>query len=324
MSTPTPRLTRELVRTACLAPSVNNSQPWYFRLPADDRVELYADRARQLPGIDPSGRDLVLSCGAALHYLVAAAGAFGLRATVETSPRPDDTDLLAVVRLSEGEVTDEGADVLAALENRKTDRRGAGSWPVPPGRVHQLADDASVWGAEVVVLTDTAAATRAEQLIEAARQAQLADPVVAAEQQAWVDRSGVEGVPGRIADPSDHLEEHRPPSRYATHATAPDPRDPRTDLLVAVCTVDDDVAAWLRAGQTMSALWLGATLAGLGMTPASQVVEVESTRRLLQDDVLRGMLRPQVVVRVGWPAAVPGNPATGHTPRRSLEDVIRS
>jgi len=74
----------------------------------------------------------------------------------------------------------------------------------------------------------------------------------------------------------------------------------------------------------MSALWLGATLAGLGMTPASQVVEVESTRRLFQDDVLRGLLRPQVVLRVGWPAAVPGNPATGHTPRRPLDDVIRS
>jgi hypothetical protein len=324
MSTPTPRLTRELVRTACLAPSVNNSQPWYFRLPADDLVELYADRERQLTGIDPSGRDLVLSCGAALHHLVAGAAAFGLRATVQTSSQADDPDLLAVVRLSEGEVTDQGADVLAALENRKTDRRGAGSWPVPPGRVHQLADDASAWGAEVVVLTDAAAAARTEQLIEVARQRQLADPVAAAEQQAWVERSGAEGVPARIADPSDHLEEHRPPSRYATHAEPRDPRAPRPDVLVAVCTVDDDVAAWLRAGQTMSALWLGATLAGLGMTPASQVVEVDSTRRLLQDEVLRGMLRPQVVLRVGWPAAVPGNPASGHTPRRSLEDVIRS
>jgi hypothetical protein len=93
---------------------------------------------------------------------------------------------------------------------------------------------------------------------------------------------------------------------------------------VAVCTVDDDAPAWLSAGQTMSALWLGATRAGLAMTPASQVVEVTSTRRLLQDDVLRGRLHPQVVLRVGWPAAVAGNPATGHTPRRPLDDVIRS
>ncbi len=323
MSTPTPRLTRELVRTAGLAPSVNNSQPWLFRLPADDVVELYADRSRQLPGIDPSGRDLVLSCGAALHHLVAAAEAFGLTASVEMLPRPGEPDLLAVVRLGEGAVSDEGVDLLAALENRKTDRRGAGAWPVPPGRVHQLADDASAWGAEVVVLTDPAAVTRAEQLIEAARQAELADPVVAAEQQAWLDRSLAEGVPGRIADPTDHLEEHRPPSRFAPHAPARAEGEEHPEVLVAVCTVDDDVEAWLRAGQTMSALWVGATATGLAMTPTSQVVEVPATRRLFQDDVLTGLLRPQVVLRVGWPATVPGSPATGHTPRRPVEDVIR-
>ena len=98
---------------------------------------------------------------------------------------------------------------------------------------------------------------------------------------------------------------------------------------MAVCTVDDDEEAWLRAGQTMSALWLGATRSGLGMTPASQVVEVESTRRLLQDDVLAGLLRPQVLLRVGWPADVPGNPATvtprgGRSRTSSGRDRLRS
>jgi hypothetical protein len=161
-------------------------------------------------------------------------------------------------------------------------------------------------------------------LIEAARQVHLADPVVAAEQQAWVERSGAEGVPARIAEPTDHLEEHRPPSRFAPRAPARPEGDEHPEVLAAVCTVDDDQEAWLRAGQTMSALWLGATRAGLAMTPSSQVVEVSSTRRLFQDDVLASRLRPQVVLRLGWPATVPGNPATGHTPRRSLDDVIRS
>jgi hypothetical protein len=323
MSTPTPRLARELVRTACLAPSVNNSQPWSFRLPSDDRIELYADRTRQLHGTDPDGRDLMLSCGAALHHLVSGAEAFGLTTTVEHLPRPSEPDLLAIVHLGPGEITEEGPEVLAALENRVTDRRGPGAWPVPHGRVHQLADDASLWGAEVVVLTDRGAALRAEQLIEAARQAQLADPVVAAEQEAWIDRAHDEGVPGRAATPYDHLEEHRPPSRFALHDRPRTEDEPHEDLLVVVCTVDDGPADWLHAGETMSALWLGATRAGLAMTPASQVVEVESTRRLLQHDVLRGMLRPQVLMRVGWPAAVATGPTVEHTPRRALEDVIR-
>ena len=224
MSTPTPRLTRELVRTACLAPSVNNSQPWYFRLPADDCVELYADRARQLTGIDPSGRDLVLSCGAALHHLVAGAGAFGLRTTVETSPRADDPDLLAVVRLSEGEVTDAGVDLLAALENRKTDRRGAGSWPVPPARVHQLADDASAWGAEVVVLTDSAAAARTEELIEVSPSEPARRPGGGGRAAgAGSTEARPTGSPARIADPSDHLAGAPPsePLRAPRHGPRP-------------------------------------------------------------------------------------------------------
>ncbi|MGA8247010.1 MAG: hypothetical protein WB797_08900, partial [Nocardioides sp.] len=135
MSTPSPRLTRELVRTACLAPSVNNTQPWFWRLPADDVVELYADRDRQLVAADPRGRGLVLSCGAALHHLLVAARAFGVDARAVPLPRPDQPDLLATVRLTAGEVTEEGPELLAALENRRTDRRGSSDWPVPPERL---------------------------------------------------------------------------------------------------------------------------------------------------------------------------------------------
>jgi hypothetical protein len=315
MSTPT----RELVRTACLAPSVNNSQPWSFRLPSADRIEVYADRSRLLTGIDRTGRELLLSCGAALHYLVCGAEAFGLTATVERFPRREEPDLLADVRLSDGELTDEGVEVLAALENRRTDRLGPAAQAAPPETVRRLADDAARWGAEVVVVREPARVGRAEQLIEGARQAQLADPQAAAEQDAWVDRSDVDGVPGRIATPSTG----RRPTRFSRRADVPDPGGGQSDVLIAVCTAEDDHDSWLRAGETLSALWLSATRVGLVLTPASQVVEVDSTRTSLQRDVLGGGRLPQVVVRVGLPAVTPANPAVGHTPRRALEHVIR-
>ena len=51
---------RDIVELACRAPSVHNTQPWLWRLDGD-RIELHADRRRQLPVADPSGRNLVIS-----------------------------------------------------------------------------------------------------------------------------------------------------------------------------------------------------------------------------------------------------------------------
>ena len=320
MSKASTRLTEELIRTACLAPSVANTQPWLWRT-TEDGVELLADRTRQLTTLDPHGRELVISCGTALHHFVVAADAFGLVATPTELPVDDDPDLLAVVRLTEGRLTDEGADRLAALENRRTDRRGVADWPVPPQRLLRLAEIAEDEGASVVVLSDPADARRAEELLEAARQHQLGDAVAMAEQEAWRDRGTGDGIPAQVAEPGHELEPHHPPTRFARNEAGRDPGEQHQDVLVAICTVADDPAAWLAAGRTLSALWLEATRTGLALTPTTQVTEVASTRLLLGIDVLHGM-PPQVLARVGWPAAAAGSPRTERTPRRRIEDVL--
>ena len=73
MTKPLLPLVHELIRAACSAPSVHNTQPWAWRVLDSTTIELYADRTRQLPATDPLGRDLAISCGAALHHLVVAA-----------------------------------------------------------------------------------------------------------------------------------------------------------------------------------------------------------------------------------------------------------
>lgn len=317
------RLIRELVNTACLAPSVENTQPWSWRIVADDTVELSADRTRQLVSVDPLGRELVVSCGAALDHFVVAADSFGLTATVEEFPGGDDRDLLARVRLGPGVLSDAGVERLAAMENRHTDRRGSSNWPVPVDRVERLAQTATRGGARVIVLTDPWSTYRAEQLVEVARQALLHDPVVSAEQDAWVDRSDVEGVPGIVAAPSHELEKHRIPTRFDRNAPPP-PHSERPDVLAAICTDHDDPRAWLWAGCCLSAFWLAATTGGLALTPTTQVLEVNRTRMLLQHDVFGGLLHPQVLVRVGWPAAAAGRPTARRTGRRPVEDVLEA
>jgi hypothetical protein len=63
----TPELMR-CVHAATLAPSLHNSQPWRFRL-MGEAVEVYADRHRQLEVLDPDGRELMVSVGAAVFTL---------------------------------------------------------------------------------------------------------------------------------------------------------------------------------------------------------------------------------------------------------------
>jgi hypothetical protein len=72
------------------------------------------------------------------------------------------------------------------------------------------------------------------------------------------------------------------------------------DGVIVLHDAVDSPAAWLRAGEGLSALWLEATAEGLSVVPVSQVVEVEETRNPLQYDVLGGLTVPLLVVRVGW------------------------
>src|SRR4249919_3091536 len=90
---------RDLVATANRAPSVHNTQPWHWCIDGE-RVSLFADTSRQLAYADPDGRDLVLSCGAALHHLQVAAAAAGWAARVHRMPNPYNDNQLANVSFS--------------------------------------------------------------------------------------------------------------------------------------------------------------------------------------------------------------------------------
>ena len=70
---------------AILAPSSHNTQPWLFRI-VDNSIELYADRARALPVVDPEDRALTISCGVALYHVILAIRHFGFEHRLEIRP----------------------------------------------------------------------------------------------------------------------------------------------------------------------------------------------------------------------------------------------
>src|SRR4051794_5877146 len=59
---------------ARFAPSKHNTQPWRFVVRGQS-LELLTDTRRALPQSDPLMRELVISCGTALHHVQVAATA---------------------------------------------------------------------------------------------------------------------------------------------------------------------------------------------------------------------------------------------------------
>jgi hypothetical protein len=96
--------------------------------------------------------------------------------------------------------------------------------------------------------------------------------------------------------------------------------DEPAEALIAICTSSDDVASRLRAGEALSAVLLKSTARGLSTMPLSQAVEVDRTRQLLQDDLLKDVACPQILVRIGWRAD--NLELLPPTPRRSVTEVV--
>jgi hypothetical protein len=326
MSTPTRALALHVIELACRAPSVHNSQPWRWRVVDDATIELYADRHRQLPVSDPSGRNLALSCGAAVHHAFVSAQALGLTASIELMPDRDHADHLATISLSSGTPTEAALESLRDLGERRTDRRRFTSWPVPDSRLDHLAKAAAGWGAHALPIKDVSARFRTEELMKRALAIQAGDPRFADEQRTWIAHSPVDGMPLASTLPPVNGRPPTHPGRfdYARDAAAPgiDPVVESSDGLVAICSAADDQRSWLEAGESLSALWLQATHDGLSAVPLSQVVEVSETRESLHQDVFDGMAHPQVLVRVGWSETTraPLEP----TPRRTVDEVMEN
>src|SRR3954470_13566458 len=130
---------RAAVALANRAPSVHNSQPWRWRI-GPSSIQLFADPERALPATDPDGRDLRISCGAALHHLRVALLAAGVGSTVHRLPDPAHPLHLAAVETHSGEPDADARALAAAIDARRSDRRVFSTWPVPEVLLGELVD----------------------------------------------------------------------------------------------------------------------------------------------------------------------------------------
>jgi len=313
-TTHTAMLTR-CVREATLAPSLHNSQPWRFRI-TDDTVEVFADPRRRLDVLDPAGREMLISVGAAVFTLRLAMRREGWIPDLAVLPEPADPDLVARVRPGRGAVPTARVQELAgAIARRHTNR-----WPFAPGVlpadvIEQLAEAATHEGARFTI----AAAVSRDAILGLGRAAERqlrAQGGYRAELGAWTRRGTGrhDGVPPAAIGPWDALE--RLPMRDFGLLQ---PQRPAEDFehypsIGVLATPGDTPTDWVRAGQALQRVLLVATRLNVATTPISQPVEIPAIRELLADG--RAGWWAQMVVRLGY-----GAPAAA-TPRRPLAEVL--
>lgn len=308
---------RALVRSAILAPSSHNTQPWRFSV-REGRIALYADRTRALPANDPDDRELTISCGCALMNLRVAAAAGGLGPRIKILPELEDPDLLAYVELAPS--TDRASDdaqLFPAITKRRTYRKRYEAKPVLGEVLDELAESAHSEGAWVEVLSGETTRHKAAELIAEGDAIQWADPSWRRELAAWMHpRRQGDGlvVPG-LAAPIAQLTVRS--FDMGSGVAAKDRKLANESPVLAVLGSErDDAADWVSAGQSLQRLLLTACQKGLQASYLNQPIQVPSLRPKLKNLLSRGGF-PQILFRLGFP----GNelPATS---RRELDQVI--
>jgi hypothetical protein len=317
-----------LVAAAARAPSVHNSQPWQFRVRGSD-LELLADPRRMLPQVDPEGREMLISCGAALYGLRLGMRRLGYRPDVELLPDPAQPALIARVRPGAPErTTAEEWDLIAAVPHRHTHRGLFAPGRVPSRLLDALVRDAAAEGADLHLVSQRADVRKLARLTEAASRAQLANPGVCAELRKWTRpaASGArDGVPARAwADPS-WLDESGAAEGEPAHERLPQRNfgppgglpvgGPLPSATAVLTTAGDSPADWLAAGQALDRLLLRAATRWVFASLQSQPLESPALRAQVRDRLqLDGW--PQMLLQFGRANVAPA------TARRPAAEII--
>jgi hypothetical protein len=309
------------VTLACRAPSLYNCQPWRW-VAKRGVIDLFADHSRIGHATDTSGREVILSCGAALDHLRVAMAARGWDSKIDWFPNPNNPDHLASIDFSPMSfVTEAHRRRAEAILQRHTDRLPMAA-PTDWDSFETLLRSAfSPDDAILTVLPKQARPRLAEasRLTEALRRY---DSSYHAELSWWT--SGLEPDEGMPPGSLPTLEENRLVGVDREFPTVR--RDDRTRVvgpdhaeILVLSTVDDTSDQVLRCGEVLSTVLLECTMAGLATCPLSHMIELSTSRDIVADLITRAG-RPQLLIRIGRIPEGGGTPAV--TPRRPVAEVL--
>ncbi len=320
---------RSIVEAAARAPSVHNTQPWKFASHGEpDAIDVFGDRERMLGVVDPDGRELHISCGAAIDFACIRARSLGRACSVHLLPDPADADHFA--RIEFGDAAPPSSEDVAlegALEARYTERGRFDEGRVPYELVEELKALAATDGCWIRVLEQPGDEVTTAVLLSRADELERENPAYEQELASWIradEQVAADGIlssalpltPPASRGSSFRLRDFDPTTAPEEARTAGDEPPPAEHpLVILLGTPGDDARSWLEAGRALGRLLVRASLDGVFASPMTQVLEVPATRAMLAGQL--GLLGyPQILLRLGYGH---GRPSSR---RRAVDEVL--
>ncbi len=294
--------------SAIWAPSVHNTQPWRFTVHGTE-LALHADRQRQLCIADPSGREMLISCGAALFTAKLALRALGFAADSLVLPDPADPLLVARLRWRRREPLTLAEELLFnQVTRRRTHRGGFEPVPLAPGLLGVLRMGAIRDGAALRVASDDGSRAALADVVQTADLVQHLDGAYLRELADWAPPPGsmrTDGVspsayPARPERTSPYFPVRDFARGHGWGLPSCSPAGPASYVgTVCVLTTPDDTPAdWVNAGHALQRTLLTASAYGAAAALYSQPIEVAWLRQVLRAQIGSGS-HPQLVLRLG-------------------------
>jgi hypothetical protein len=314
-----------VVAEAIWAPSVHNTQPWWFSA-GDRQLSLYADSARRLPLADPAGREMMISCGAALFTVRLALRSLGYVPAVTLLPDPGQPHLVAQVAWGQrAAATDYERCLIDQVLQRRTHRGAFDTVPLPAGLLAALRQAAVRDGAMLRIMADDARRAELAAAIRAAEDAQRLDSARVRELAGWAPPPGSPRRDGVQASSYPARPEHTTPDfpgrdfarghRWGLPPLATARLARSAGIAAVLTTARDRPADWISAGQALQRILLTASACGVAAALHSQPLEIGWLRDVVRRQLSEGAY-PQLVLRLGVVTQ------TAATMRRPLADVL--
>jgi len=315
-----PRLRRELVRYATLAPSSHNTQPWRFHI-AEHAITILPDLSRRCPVVDPDNHHLFVSLGCATENLIQAALANGL----EGEPQFDVAT--GALRVALEPTLAVASSMFQAIPDRQCTRTEFDGRPLSTQELGWLEQAGTGAGVRVLLQVEPAAREQTLEAILAANSAQLGDARFVEELKTWIRFERKEAVQkgdglfsGCTGNPS--VPRWLGSALFGLLVTAKGENDKiakqvRSSAGFAVFVSEaNDPVHWLEVGRCFERFTLLATAMGIRTSLLNQPVEVAALRRPFATHLGLGQERPDLVVRFGRGPRMPSSL------RRPLQDVL--